>query len=620
MDTATILIGETELSLQSAKQQINDGDQKINAAIYELNIARTAIAENEQNLTNTTVEIEENEQLLRKAKQELTEKKQEYQKTLTEFEETKIVAEKEISDNEEWLLKAQDTLDELEIPIYSINSRREAPGSDGYKIYSSVSTIIDSLTNVFPLFMYLVAALVTFTTMTRFVDDERINSGTFKALGYSNYDVIKKFTMYGFISSTIGAIIGIILGHTLLPTIVYDAYGTGFSVPRIEFHFNWGISMMAIVLAFISAVVPAYIVARKELRDNPTKLLSPKAPPAGSKIFLEYLTPIWNRLSFTQKVTARNIFRYKKRMLMTIFGVCGSVAILFAGFGVQHSISGIIDRQFGEVIHYDLILAHNEHLKEDQQEELNELLGSDAVTQYNSIYYEELSKVAGNSNDKQIIKLIVPDDINTFSEYIKLVNQESSEELSLKDEGAIISERLAKLLDIEVGDTIILKDSSDNDINIKVTDITEMYMGHFMFMNTSAYQKAFNKDYSVNANLAILKDKSLKNTEEQAAKFIEMSGMKGVVQNMAITTQIKTITESLDDIIGILSGYGFGYFLQSYIITTVPPEDVMFNHALGNNTFIIPAIIITITTVILGFFVRKKLKNVDMLEALKSVE
>lgn len=182
---------------------------------------------------------------------------------------------------------------------------------------------------------------------------------------------------------------------------------------------------------------------------NSSEIISSVNLGQTTTIFLEYLTPIWNRLSFTQKVTARNIFRYKKRMLMTIFGVCGSVAILFAGFGVQHSISGIIDRQFGEVIHYDLILAHNEHLKEDQQEELNELLGSDAVTQYNSIYYEELSKVAGNSNDKQIIKLIVPDDINTFSEYIKLVNRESSEELSLKDEGAIISERLAKLLDIE---------------------------------------------------------------------------------------------------------------------------------------------------------------------------
>lgn len=431
------------------------------------------------------------------------------------------------------------------------------------------------------------------------------------------------------------------------------------------------------ILALISAVVPAYVVAKKELQDRPANLLLPKPPSSGSKIFLEYITPIWNRMSFTHKVTARNIFRYKKRMFMTIFGVCGSVALLFTGFGVQHSISGIGERQFGEIIHYDLIVAKNDNLTENQEKDIDELLNSDTVKQQSPIHYEELSKVAGSTKDKQTIKLIVPEDSDTFNEYIEIVNRKTNDELALKDDGAIISERLAKLLGVAKGDKITINDSNNNEITIKVTDITEMYMGHFIFMNANAYQEVFNQNYSANANLVTLTTSNKENTEIQAIEFMNLSGVKGVVQNTTLTTQIDTIVHSLDKIMkvlilvatllaivilynltninvserirelstikvlgfyngevtmyiyretlilslfGIIAGYGFGFLLHRYIITAVPPDDVMFNPELWITTFIIPAIIIAVTTVVLGFFINKKLKHVDMLEALKSVE
>lgn len=663
LQVAQATITTNEKKLATAKQNLTAGDQKIYKATRQLNTAKATFAENKQKLADAKVEISDNEKT--------------YKEKLKEYQDSKVEADQEIAENEKKLADAQETLNELKAPVYSLNSRRETPGSEGYRIYDSISSIIDSLANVFPIFLYFVAALVTFTTMTRFVDEERTNSGTLKAIGYSNHDIIKKFTIYGLLSSILGSFIGIILGHTVLPAIVYSAYKTGFTVPKIELHINWGISILALILALISAVVPAYVVAKKELQDRPANLLLPKPPSSGSKIFLEYITPIWNRMSFTHKVTARNIFRYKKRMFMTIFGVCGSVALLFTGFGVQHSISGIGERQFGEIIHYDLIVAKNDNLTENQEKDIDELLNSDTVKQQSPIHYEELSKVAGSTKDKQTIKLIVPEDSDTFNEYIELVNRKTNDELALKDDGAIISERLAKLLGVAKGDKITINDSNNNEITIKVTDITEMYMGHFIFMNANAYQEVFNQNYSANANLVTLTTSNKENTEIQATEFMNLSGVKGVVQNTTLTTQIDTIVHSLDKIMkvlilvatllaivilynltninvserirelstikvlgfyngevtmyiyretlilslfGIIVGYGFGFLLHRYIITAVPPDDVMFNPELWIITFIIPAIIIAVTTVVLGFFINKKLKHVDMLEALKSVE
>lgn len=663
LQAAQATITTNEKKLATAKQNLAEGNQKISQATKQLTTAKASLTENKQKLEDAKVKISDKEKT--------------YKEKLDEYQDSKVEAEQEITENEEKLADAQETLDELKAPVYSLNSRRETPGSEGYRIYDSISSIIDSLANVFPIFLYFVAALVTFTTMTRFVDEERTNSGTLKALGYSNHDIIKKFTIYGLLSSILGSVIGIILGHTVLPAIVYSAYKTGFTVPKIELHMNWGISILALILALISAVVPAYVVAKKELQDRPANLLLPKPPTSGSKIVLEYITPIWNRLSFTHKVTARNIFRYKKRMYMTIFGVCGSVALLFTGFGVQHSISGIGERQFGEIIHYDLIVAKNDNLTENQEKDIDELLNSDTVKQQSPIHYEELSKVAGSTKDKQTIKLIVPEDSDTFNEYIELVSRKTNDELTLKDDGAIVSERLAKLLGVAKGDKITINDSDNNEIIIKINDITEMYMGHFIFMNANAFEETFNKDYSANANLVTLTTSNKENTEIQATEFMKLSGVKGVVQNTTLTTQIDTIVHSLDKIMkvlilvatllaivilynltninvserirelstikvlgfyngevtmyiyretlilslfGIIVGYGFGFLLHRYIITAVPPDDVMFNPELWITTFIIPAIIITVTTVVLGFFINKKLKHVDMLEALKSVE
>ena len=649
--------------LSSAKTQLDTGKASMQIAKKELSNART--------------EYNTNLKKIEDAKKELQDKESKYNEKLQEFQEKEPEALQEIEENETKLSDSQEKLDKLEHPTYSVNNRREIPGGEGYSIYETVSEIVDSLAKVFPIFLYFVAALVTLTTMTRFVNDERINSGTLKSLGYTNKDVIKKFTIYGLIAGMTGTVIGIILGHTLIPLIVYNAYSVGFTLPKIELHFHLGITVVTILLSLISSVLPARIVATKDLQESTASLLQPKETKAGTKIFLERIKPIWNRMKFTQKVTARNLFRYKKRMFMTIFGVAGAASILFAGFSVKHSISEINERQFEDIIKYDAIVVSNDDIEQKEQEELQNLLNSEEIKSYSSIYYEEISKETGKNNDKQNIKLIVPENTEQFNEYISLMNRKTEENINLSNDGVVISERLADLLNVKVGDSFSYTDSNDKEHDVTVSGICEMYAGHFMFMSQEEYTNVYGDNFKTNAKLLLLKNNSIKNTEEQVAKFMNLSAVKGVVQNTTLYNQINTIVESLDIImlvliiiaallaivilynltninvserirelctikvlgfhnkettmyiyretiilsaIGIVVGWVIGILLHDYILTVVPPDEVMFNPTIWIGAYIIPLVTISIVSFVLKYYVNHKLKNVDMLEALKSVD
>lgn len=684
-----------EEQLAAAKKELEKGEaeyaakqKEFETAQAQLDASKTELSQKKQELKRAQADYNEKkskaDQELASAKYQLdtaaekiSESKYELTNGWAEYNEKKPNAENEISDAEEKVADAQNALDRLKLPVYALDTRREIPGSEGYRIYGSVSEIVDALADIFPIFLYFVAALVTLTTMTRFVDEERINSGTLKALGYANRDIVKKFTVYGLSAGMTGAVLGIVAGHTLLPIIVYNAYGHSFTYPQIELHFYPVISIVALLLAFLCTVVPAFVVANRELKEKPSALLQPKPPEAGSKILLERIRPIWNRMSFTHKVTSRNIFRYKKRMLMTVFGVCGSVTLIFAGFSVQHSISGVKDRQFGDIMKYDLIVAQNDGIDEKQMTEIDTLLASDEIKSQIPIHYEAVSKTAGKNNDSQEIKLIVPKEADALSSYIGLCNRSSGEAIKLSDDGCVITERLAKLIDAKVGDTFEITDEQKNTQTLRVAAVTEMYTGHFIFMNRACYESAFSEKYTSNAHLVTLNDRSSDNAKMQASRFIELDGVKGVVQNTTLTNQIDTIVHSLNKImqiliivamllaivilynltninvserirelstikvlgfynkevtmyiyretilltvIGILVGFGFGDALYRYIIAIVPPDDVMFNPALGAKAFVIPVIVITVITFVLGLMMNRRLKNVDMLESLKSVE
>lgn len=608
---------------------------------------------------------------------ELKQKEKEYQDGLEEFDEKSKEADDKIKDGKEKINDAKKLRDSLEEPVYSVYTRRESLGSSGYTVYTTIADIVDKLSNIFPVFLYFVAALVTLTTMTRFVDEERINSGTLKALGYQDKDIIKKFTIYGFVAGMLGTIFGIFLGHSLFPIIIYNAYGHYFSIPKINLDFYPKMTVISLVLSLISSVLPAYVVSKKQLDDKPANLLIPKPPAKGSQILLEKISPVWERMGFIQKVTARNIFRYKKRMFMTIFGVAGAATLLFAGFSVQRSIAGIETTQFGDIINYDLIVAYNRNINNEDNKQIDKLLALKDINNHTGLHYEKATKVAGNFNDKQEINLLISDSTNKVNEFIDLRERKSKKPIKLSDNGVIISERLADITDSRVGDEITIKDEHKNERKVKIVDITEMYAGHFMFMSDKYYQKAFGKKYKANADIVSLDNSSLDNTKNVASSFMNIDGVKGVVSNTLIENQTNIVVTALNKImlliivvatllaivilynltniniqerirelstikvlgfydnevsmyiyretifltiLGILLGYILGDILFRYILRVVPPAEIMFNPSLTYISFAIPLAIIGIITIILGRYVYRKLKYVDMLEALQSIE
>ena len=638
----------------------NAGLQQYQNAVARLDQGSQAYRSNADNLAQASKQIAEKQNELGKAvsqagkqvadgvmqliqgQRDIDKAETEYQSKLAEFNAQKPEAERKISEAERQITLAEEKIDNLTVPAYSVSGRREGLTSQGYCVYMVIEGIVAKLADIFPIFLYFVAALVTFSTMGRMVDEERTNSGTLKALGYGNADVMLKFTM-----------------------------------PDIMVKFHPWITMAAFALAWISAVVPAWLAASKELREKPASLLLPKPPAKGSKILLEHFPPLWNRLNFTHKVTARNIFRYKTRMFMTIFGVCGAVSLLTAGLAVQSSIGQIGNRQFEELIHYDLIVAEESDTNSAQREEIATTLKGKTVQSSTAVRYEELSKTAGKENDKQSITLLATDDAYNFNEYLTLRDRKTHQPQILVNNGAVISERLAEMLNVSVGDTFTVNDENGAQRTIKVAGISAMYIGHFIFMNAQCYEHVFGDQYSTNAYMVRLKDHSNANTERQGAKFMKLAAVRGVVQNTTQKNMVSTIVGSLNQImevlilvavllavvilydltnlnvserirelstikvlgfhtsettmyiyretillslLGILAGYGFGEWLHRYIITEVPPDEVMFDPAISWIALAAPAIVVAVVLAVLGWIVYRQLETVDMLEALKSVE
>lgn len=684
-------LATAEEQLEAARQELAQQQQRYDAgyAAYQQGVASynenlsayqsslAAWQAGAEELAAKTGDYEAAAARIEAAKTELAENQAAYEDGLARYNEELPQAEQRIADAEAELADARETRDAIEDPAYAVYNRREIPGAEGYTVYATISEIVDAIARIFPYFLYFVAALVTFTTMARMVDEERINAGTLKALGYDDRDVIKKFSFYGAVAGFTGTILGVIAGHTILPLIVWAAYQHAYTMPLIELHAHLDVTLLALVFCFVAAVLPAVTVAKREVREKPAALLLPKPPAAGSKILLEHVRPVWQRLSFTQKVTARNLFRYKSRALMTIVGVAGAAALLFTGFSVQHSVGGIGDRQFGELIDYDLIVAESSHVSDERQAAIDEALGSSEVSSYAPIRYETVTKEAGSKGDTQNITLLVAQDGTDFSDYITLQNRVTGEALDLPSDGAVISERLADLTGVGVGDTLTFKDEDGAEREVRVSGICEMYVMHFMFMSESCYEQVFSQAYQSNAYVAKLADGSLANTQDMAARFMELDGVMGVVQNTMYINQVNTIVRSLNMImcvlivvaamlavvivynlvtinvserirelstikvlgfyehevtmyiyretillscIGVPVGWGIGRLLQLYIISAVPPEELMFNPACGALAFVMPVVVVAAVVAAMYFVVNRRLRNVDMLEALKSVD
>ncbi|WP_086347761.1 ABC transporter permease [Candidatus Enterococcus clewellii] len=662
------LIDNSYQEITDVKNELLEAETKLVEAREQIDAAKEQLTESESSLS---LGIPELQQQYANFSQEIASQEATYNEQLAAFNKKKSEAETEIADGEKELSDRQADLEDLAAPVYTVNDRKENPG---YKQYLENSQRIDILSNVFPVFLFAIAALVSLTTMTRFVDEQRINMGTLKALGYSNRDIKKKFVVYGLIPSSLGAIAGTLLGHTLLPIVIFNAYAATSTFSEIMLLFSLKYTVLAVLTAVICTVVPAYLLATGELKERTASLLLPKPPKAGARILLERIKPIWNRMSFTYKVTARNLFRYKKRMFMTIIGVAGCTALLITGFGIRDSLSGIVDKQFGEVINYDLITIYDE--EEDIDQKLSEKKIAEKMESAD-VRYEEVSVVAGENDDKQSITLLASDNPDNFSKFVKLRERTTEKTISLSNKGVILSEKLAKLLDVERGDSVIVQDDEQINREFLVSDISEMYMGHYIFMGSTAYAEAFERELNTNGKLMTLDDRSASNSDQMATELMDIDGVKGVVQSKELSGKIAAVMDGLNSVIvvlivcaillavvviynltninvserirelstikvlgfydkevtlyiyretiilsifGTLVGYVLGFFLHSFIMVSLPPDEAMFNPELMGMNFILSAVItLAITFIIMGVM-HRKIKSVNMLDALKSID
>ena len=656
---------------QEADGQIQKGQKELSRAKETLHSAKNQIDQAQKQLDLQEAQFKKlapflpakeqvaSQEKLHQAKEQLDQKKKDW-----------ATGESELGKKEEELKKAQRERDQLEIPTYHVYDRKTMPGGQGYLMYSNASSSISAVGNIFPVVLYLVAAMVTFTTMTRFVDEERTNAGIFKALGYRTRDIILKFVLYGFFAGTIGTLLGTLLGHYFLSGIISNIITQGMVIGESREYFYGDMTLIALGLSFIASVLPAYWVSRKELKEEANLLLLPKPPVSGSKIFLERLHFIWKRLSFTHKVTARNLFRYKQRMLMTIFGVAGSVALLFAGLGIQSSVRGVSKRQFQEILSYELIVAQKPNASSQESKELTNRLEKSDIKDYRPIYSKVIEASLKGGRDKQTITMMVTD-CTDFSPFVSLRSLKQEESLSLK-KGVIISSKLAQLAQVTVGDRLTLDGHS-----FKVAGITENYVGHFVYMDQASYQKIYGKRTSANSYLVQLRNPSTRQVQAVSRDMMDLAAVKAVSQNASMISLFNSVAKSLDttmmilvvvsillaivilynltninvaerirelstikvlgfhnkevtlyiyretillSIIGILMGLVGGYYLHQFLIALIAPDAILFYPKVGLGVFLFPVGGMILLLLLLGIYVDHYLRKVDMLEALKSVD
>ncbi|WP_413473794.1 FtsX-like permease family protein [Streptococcus parauberis] len=583
-------------------------------------------------------------------------------------------ARKELAKKEKTIEQAKSDVKAMPKPVYLISNRQTQEGGEGYQVYHSSTISIANVSNIFPVVLYLVAALVTFTTMTRFVDEERTNSGLLLAIGYSKKDIYKKFIIYGFIASALGTLIGVIGGTYLLSAMIVKICLNNLILESVTYHFYWNYTALAFFLAALSALLPAYLVARKELNQAPAQLLLPKPPSKGAKIFLERLPIIWSRLTFTQKVTARNIIRYKLRMIMTIVGVAGSVALLFSGLGIQSSLSKVIDKQFSELTPYDILLVSKK--SEESQKTIQDYFQIQNISSYQEFNLTSLDlDINGQTTNSKVT--ILSSQKPSLKPYMELIDDGTKKPLLVPKNGVFISNKLASFYNVKPGQNLTLTDKHGKNFNVKVANVIDMRVGHYIICSNYYYQKAFKQFETNPAFLINLPKHSRKDVRSISKFFMNKPEVISLSKNIMITDYVQSIVDSLNQVmallvilsaslsfvilynlttintaerirelstikvlgffdkevtmyifketillsgIGIILGLISGYYLHQLLMTLMGASNMNFGTDVDLYVYLVPVITITLLIIGLGFIVHLSLKRLDMLDALKSVD
>ena len=660
-------IAENEAKLTSGEQEIAENEAKLADGEKE-------IADNEKKLADGEKEITDNEKKLQDAAKDLKKGEKDLADGKKEYEDAQKDAEDEIAENQQKLDDAKKELEDLEKPEWMVTDREDLPE---YTDYGDNADRLRNIGQVFPVIFFLVAALISLTTMTRMVEEQRTQIGTLKALGYKKSAIAAKYICYAFFATLLGSVLGMLIGEKIIPYIIITAYGIMYHnvANTISIDYQPGFALIASAASVVCTVGATLFASGKELQETPASLMRPPAPKEGKRVLLERFTFIWKHLSFSWKSTIRNLFRYKKRLIMTVFGIAGSMGLMLVGFGIQDSISDIAAIQYRELQHYDGMVIEDSDATEEEHEELFEYMKeNEQIAHCNRVQMTKISAPKGSSSVS--IYLFVPESLSEFAKDVTLKNRITGETYELTDEGAAISEKTASLLGLKVGDMIPLK-KGDKEYKVRVAVITENYMSHYLYMTPRVYEQTFGEKPEYENIVFTMQEDCKDDLEMAGTRILAYPGALSISYTSSLASQVDRMLSTLDAVIlvlivsagmlafvvlynlnniniterqrelatlkvlgfydgevsqyvlrenviltvlGIMFGAVFGILIHRYVITTVEVDAVMFGRNIKLLSFLYSGILTSIFSIVVNGVMHFKLKTIDMVESLKSVE
>ena len=656
-------ISKIDEEVESAKKQIQDGKNQIETAKKEIETQEKTL-NNTKNSTYAQInsakkEVETSKQELANAEAELNTKSQE--------------AETELANAEAELIDARAKISEIEKPTWYILDRT---ANSGYSSFIQDTESVENIGEVFPIVFFIVATLISLTSMTRMVEEQRTQIGTLKALGYNKLQIASKYIIYATLACVIGGFLGMCVGFILLPKIIWLMYSIMYDIEDIIISFNWNYATIGLGLILICIVGSTIYAVYKELRQTPATLMRPKSPKMGKRVLLERIPFIWKHLKFSQKVTVRNIFRYKKRFLMTIIGILGCTALILTGFGLKDSISSIMPNQYEHVFNYDMQISLKSGLDETQlQEYITSLTEKEEIEKV--VKTHMTSMTAKNNDLEEDVQIIIPDNPESLDGVINIADVKTKEKVELKENEICLTDKAAELLNVKAGDTITLRDSDGNEKQVKISNVVENYIYHYVYMTKDTYQNIFGETYETNVLLTQNTDLSEEQEEALATEIMNQSQVSSLTRISSAISMLDDTMSSLNyvviilivsagllafvvlynlsnvniserirelatikvlgfydkevylyitretvilTIIGILLGLVGGYFLNYYIIGTCEINMLRFAKIILPQSYIYSVLITLGFTIIVNIVTYFALKKIDMIESLKSVE
>ena len=681
LDEAEAQLAEGREKLNEGKKELSDGEKELAEkkaeAEKEFADAEKELADAKLKLDDGDAEILDGERQLTEGKEKLEQGKKDYEQGLIDLEkgekelaDGKAEAEEKLSDAKEKLKDAEEEIADLEKPKWYIFTREDNPG---YSEYGENAQRINNIAAVFPVFFILVAVLVCLTTMSRMVEEQRVQIGTYKALGYSNGDIIFKYMLYAVTATVTGAVVGVLVGMNLLPYVIITAYGIMYDIPGLILYIDMVTALISTGVFAAAVILVVILSCKSALSEQSAQLMRPKAPKTGKRIFLERVKFFWNRLSFSGKVTARNIFRYKRKMFMSVVGIAGCTALLLTGFALYDSINDIIVLQYTELQHYQGIAVYDSESYPESGNKAAEVISGygDSV----KVFQKMMTVSSGDRNVKAYIA--VPDDAEKFTKFLTLRNRRTKEPYALTDGEVLMDEKMSMLLgDVACGDTVEIGKSDTEKFDMTVSGIFENYPNHYVYMTPSTYESVFGEKPEYNA---LYFTHSLGKEDENgiAEKILETDGVVTVTFNSDVEESFSKMLGSLNMVIlviiaaaGLLAfvvmynltniniterireiatlkvlgfydgevdsyifreniilslfgtavGLVLGIFLANFVITTAEVDLVMFGRNIYPLSYVLAAIVTMLFSAMVTLVMHKRLKNVDMIESLKSVE